>query len=581
MARKTIKEQPLRFVIYTRKSTAGADRQVASLPAQRAIANKIAKENGYKVVKTFEESGSAHKVHNRPMFDEMVKMIKQGKANGIICWEIDRLARNFEEGGVIQQLLIENKIKVIHTNSKVYYPQDCSVLFSVETAMSTEYSLKLSKNVKRGVRFKNKQGKHNCKAPQGYIHKKALEKDGSIRRFIAPDPERFPIIKSAFKMYLTGSYSVPEVLSYINNDCHYISEKKKKIGGRPLGLTTLHSMLENPFYMGKIRDFDDPDVLHDGAWEPMITEEEYWRIQRLKNKYSLDHNLRPKVAVNAKNFELKGIMTCSSCGCSIIGEQQRKYKRDGTYNDHLYYRCTHKSKLRKCTLRGGITEEEAFRQIYELLDSYTIHPLLYEWSMQMLNKIHAQEIEERYDRAEMQHTSLEECEKERSKLLDMSLRGMIDDDAFEAKDRQLRERIEKIKQVSKDAQERNKNWYEVIGKTLETLRNPREKMEAAETAGERRAILQAIGPVAKLVERKVGTYKNGRDLTRKFIEVKPYPWLEKLEKNAKKITPEICKGFNHDLQGENGEKRLLYSEWWVMRGSNPRPSRCKRDALAN
>ncbi len=45
----------------------------------------------------------------------------------------------------------------------------------------------------------------------------------------------------------------------------------------------------------------------------------------------------------------------------------------------------------------------------------------------------------------------------------MSLRGMVDDDLFETKDRQLRERIEKIKEVSKDAQERNKNWYEAIG----------------------------------------------------------------------------------------------------------------------
>lgn len=80
---------------------------------------------------------------------------------------------------------------------------------------------------------------------------------------------------------------------------------------------------------------------------------------------------------------------------------------------------------------------------------------------------------------------------------------------------------------------RNKNWYEVIGKTLETFRSPKVKMEAAETTGERRTILQAIGPIAKLVERKVGTYKNGRDLTKKFIEVKLYPWLEKLEKMLK------------------------------------------------
>ena len=573
----TAKEQPLRFVVYARKSTESEDRQIASLDAQIEVAKTIAKDNNYKVVKTFKESASAHKTHNRPMFNKMVEMIKRGEVNGIICWEVNRLARNFEEGGVIQQLLIEQKIKVIHTSSKAYYPQDCSILFSVETAMSTEYSLKLSKDVKRGIRFRNKQGKHNCMVPQGYLN----WHDNEGKPIVIKDPERFHIIKGAFERYLTGAYSVPELLSYINNDCHYLSKKKKKIGGRPLGITSLHHMLENPFYMGKIKDIDNPEIMYDGTWEPMITEEQYWRIQRLKNNYAVVHNLRPKVAVNARSFELKGVMVCSSCGCSVIGEPHKKLLADGTYRNHLYYRCTHKSKLRKCTLRGGITEEEAFRQIYEMLDNYTIHPLLYEWSMQMLKKIHEQEVEERYDRAEMQHASLEECEKARNKLLDMSLRGMVDDDTFEAKDRQLRERIEKIKQVSKDAQERNKNWYEVIGKTLETLRSPKEKMEAAESAGERRAILQAIGPVAKLAERKIGTDHNGRDLTAKYIEVEPYPWLEKLEKSAKKITPEIVKGFNNDLQGKNDEKSRLYSLWWVARDLNPRLPRCKRDTLAS
>lgn len=62
--------------------------------------------------------------------------------------------------------------------------------------------------------------------------------------------------------------------------------------------------------------------------------------------------------------------------------------------------------------------------------------------------------------------------------------------------------------------------------------------------------------------------QNGRVLTAKYIEVEPYPWLEKLSKNAKKIAPEICKGFNRDLQGENDRKNALYSEWWVMRGSH-------------
>ena len=53
----------------------------------------------------------------------------------------------------------------------------------------------------------------------------------------------------------------------------------------------------------------------------------------------------------------------------------------------------------------------------ELLDKYTIHPVLYEWSMQILERLHKQEIEERYDIADMQHSTLEEFEKESNKLL--------------------------------------------------------------------------------------------------------------------------------------------------------------------
>ena len=52
--------------------------------------------------------------------------------------------------------------------------------------------------------------------------------------------------------------------------------------------------------------------------------------------------------------------------------------------------------------------------------------------------------------------------------------------------------------------------------------------------GEKRAILQSIGPNVMVVERKIGKSANGRDLTAKFIEVKPYPWLEFLEKSSKK-----------------------------------------------
>ena len=82
----------------------------------------------------------------------------------------------------------------------------------------------------------------------------------------------------------------------------------------------------------------------------------------------------------------------------------------------------------------------------------------------------------------------------------MSHRGMIQDEVFEAKDKELRDKISKVKAVNKDAQERDKNWYEIVGRTLKTLHSAKEQMQSAMSVGERRAILQSIGPAAKLVK---------------------------------------------------------------------------------
>ena len=556
---KKIQPEKLKFVVYTRKSTEGAERQVASIPDQKNYANKVIKDNKYKVVARFEESASASKVNNRPEFNKMIKMIEDGEANAIICWHTNRLSRNPQENGLIQQMLLDGKIKIIHTHDAIHKQGDSIIPLGVEASLNAEYSKKLSEDVTRGILSKNKRGEFNSVAPQGYLN----DRDRLTKRpIIVKDPERFPLIKKMFELYLTGAYAVPELLDILNNEWGYRTVKRLKSGGTPLRLASLHNILENPFYMGKIRDMEDPSILRDGAWEPMITEEQYYRIQRMKHKYAIVHNIKPKVKVNTENFQLKGLMVCGCCGCSIVAEAHDRKLRNGKINRHVYYKCTHKSPTRKCTVKGGISEEEAFKQIYEMLDKYTIHPVLYEWSMQILERLHKQEIEERYDIADMQHSTLEEFEKARNKLLDMSLRGMIQDEVFEAKDKELRDKIHKVKQVNKDAQERDQNWYEIVGKTLTTLRGAKEQMQSAMSVGERRAILQSIGPSAKLVEREVGTEPNGRVLTAKFIEVEPYPWLDFLEKSSKKLAPELRKVLNSELQGRNDEKSALYKIWW-------------------
>ena len=95
--------------------------------------------------------------------------------------------------------------------------------------------------------------------------------------------------------------------------------------------------------------------------------------------------------------------------------------------------------------------------------------------------------------------------------------------------------------------------------------------------GKKRAILQSIGPNVLIAERKIGKTADGGNLTAKFIEVKPYPWLEFLEKTSKKLAPILSRELINALQGEIGAKNVLYSVWLGRQDSNlrmlgPKPS---------
>ena len=70
-----------------------------------------------------------------------------------------------------------------------------------------------------------------------------------------------------------------------------------------------------------------------------------------------------------------------------------------------------------------------------------------------------------------------------------------------------------------------------------------------------------------------------RAITRKVIEVEAYPWLEKIVKTSKKLAPELAKGINATLQGQNSQKQALYTVWSGRQDSNLRPQRPKRCAL--
>lgn len=107
-----------KFGIYARKSTESEDRQVLSIESQVDEMQKTAQSLDLNVVKAYREAKSASKL-GRPKFAEMMQDILDGSIDGILCWKLDRLARNPIYGGQVIWALKEQNL-LIQTPAQLY-----------------------------------------------------------------------------------------------------------------------------------------------------------------------------------------------------------------------------------------------------------------------------------------------------------------------------------------------------------------------------------------------------------------------------------------------------------------------------
>jgi DNA invertase Pin-like site-specific DNA recombinase len=295
----------MKFVLYCRKSTESDDRQVLSLDSQEKELLALAERLGLDIVKIFRESKSA-KEPGRPVFNQMLKMISSGKAEAILCWKIDRLTRNPVDGGQIQWLLQNDKIKRIQTFEKNFLPSDNVLLMSIEQGMASQYIRDLSSNIKRGNRAKLEKGEWPNRAPFGYLNDKTK---------IIIDPVNSKYVIRSFELYATGSYSFKQIAEILCNEGLKTKTGKKYFGGN------IYKQINNPFYCGLMRR---DKKLYIGNYPPLVSKELFDNAQDV-----LHNKNRPRT----KNlfFPLRGFLLCGNCGCSLTASLKK---------GHHYYYCT-------------------------------------------------------------------------------------------------------------------------------------------------------------------------------------------------------------------------------------------------
>jgi DNA invertase Pin-like site-specific DNA recombinase len=421
------------YFIYCRKSSEAEDRQVLSIESQMRALEELAEKLNLPVAEVLTESKSA-KDPGRPVFNAMMQRIYRGEAAGVICWKLDRLARNPVDGGSIIWAIKQHGIKVMTPAQSYAREDDNIILMYIEFGMAQKYVDDLSKNVKRGLKTKIENGWYPGVAPLGYLnHTDKLTGQNTLIK----DPERFPLIRQMWDMMLTGLHTPPKILETANTKWGFRTRPTRRMGGKSLARSAIYKIFTKPFYYGWFEYPGGSGQWYQGKHEPMITQAEYDRVQML-----LGRNGNPR-AQSHDEFPFTGIIHCGECGLAITAEEKHQVicghckfkfayrKRDTcprcktrvekmvkpTFLHYTYYHCS-KSRRPACQQKC-VTGPELEKQISEHLARISISQRFKDWAVKYLHELHANERVIQASIVETQQKARRECQARIDGLLNL------------------------------------------------------------------------------------------------------------------------------------------------------------------
>jgi site-specific DNA recombinase len=535
-------ETGLKYFLYARKSSETEDRQVASIESQIEELKKIAKENDLEIIDTLSESMSA-KAPGRPVFNKMMERIEKGEADGILCWKLNRLARNPIDGGRVSWLVQQATIKHIQTFGRSYFPTDNVIVMAVELGMANQFIRDLSTDTKRGLKTKAERGWYPANARIGYTHN-PFKKKGD--KEIIKDPERFDLVRKMFDLMLTGNYPPLKILDIANSEWHLKSQTGKKISRN-----TIYRILSDPFYYGEFEYPKGSGEWHIGKHTPMITREEYEKIQALLDKKGA--TIRPQKHV----FSYTGLIRCGECESMITAEKRIKKQKNGNVHIYIYYHCT-KKKNSKCS-QGHIRLDKLEEQIKKTLQDIEIPQDFSEWALDSLKEENEKNSTSIKNIVANQQREYNECISEIDGLIGMRARKEIDQESFTRKMGPLTVERKRLEGLMKDSNTRIDDW---ISKAEEMISFAETSCEAFNTND--------------LEKKRIILLNLGSNLSLKDGEL--HVSAEKPLLGLKEVVPEInvikSRFEPANIALDKKKLRALYSQNPVMlreRDSNPRP----------
>lgn len=354
-------------VIYCRVSS--KEQEIGySLDSQQKLLEEYAGKNNFKIEKIYRISESASGRQIRKTFNEMLQYVTKNKIPIILCEKIDRLTRNPKDAGTVDEWVREDEKRAVHFVKESFVVNGQTkahenLVWNMKVAIAKFYSENLSEEVKKGQKEKISQGWFPTKPPLGY---KSIGEEGHRTHII--DEAIAPLIRQMFEWYATGNYS----LSRLQKELYEaglrsrtwekeVDGKKIQKGGKRVPISKIHTMLQDPFYYGKMRWKGEVFPAEHASIidKPLFDKVQVLLRRKTKNPHYSKHNPL-----------FKSKIVCEHCGGLVTW-----YFKKG----HWYGHCNNHGEYRKCPKKTCIRQdriEEQYMGVFDIIAPHSDEVLL-------------------------------------------------------------------------------------------------------------------------------------------------------------------------------------------------------------
>lgn len=325
------------YLIYLRKSRQDREKELQTgnhdtLQRHRAALLALAKDRGYAIAEILEEVVSGDTIADRPQMQRLLSLVETGQYAGVLCMEVARLARGkTRDQGVVSETFRYSGTKIV-TPDKVYDPANelDEDFFEFSLFMSRQEYKMINKRLNRGRLASLEEGKYIAgAAPFGYEKYKLKGQKGYSLR---PDPEKAPIVRRIYSLYVDGEPGSSGALEPIGS---YKIAKRLNAEGIPSPggtlwtATAVRDILKNPAYKGALRwrwrpvqkrmengilkistPTNGDAMIRDGIHEPLVSADIWDRAQELRT--GSVHSCVP--GNRTPQNPLVGLIYCVRCG---------------------------------------------------------------------------------------------------------------------------------------------------------------------------------------------------------------------------------------------------------------------------